>query len=175
MGQHQLETEWASFKKDMSSDGVTVEALVDQNTFASTLIDTGNLAFALISPKLVKSAGLQCIPIRPRSLEGVTAEPGTITKVARLTVNIEGYNDTIFGYVCPTHPGYDLILGRPWMNKRKVTVAPSKKTIYIHSSGQRIRLVSTEDRPLKKSHQLKEITAVAYGSYLRRYKKDRTI
>jgi hypothetical protein len=90
-----LAKEWASFKKDISSSGITVEALVNRYTFASTLINTGNLAYSLISPRLVKRAGLQCIPISPRVLEGVTEGPRTIRRVARLTINIKGYKDTI--------------------------------------------------------------------------------
>ena len=116
----------------MSSNGVTVETLVNLQTFASTLIDTGNLAYSLISPRLVQRAGLQCLPISPRVLEGVTEKPGTIQEVARLTIDIEGYKDVKWGYVSPSHPGYDLILGRPWMNKRQVTLALSKKSIYIY-------------------------------------------
>ena len=159
----------------MSSNGVTVETLVNKHTFASTLIDTGNLTFALISPQLVKHAGLQCIRISPRTLEGVNKESGTIQEVARLAIDIEGYQDTIWGYVSPSHPGYDLILGRPWMNKRQVTIAPSKKSIYIHSSQQRLRLISTEDRPIPRNAMTRQINAAAYSSYLRRAKKDKTI
>jgi transposase InsO family protein/predicted aspartyl protease len=175
VSQHKLKEEWASFKKDMSSNGVTVETLVNQHTFASTLIDTGNLAYSLISPHLVKRAGLQCLSISPRVLEGVTEESGTIREVARLTINIEGYKDTIWGYVSPSHPGYDLILGRPWMNKRQVTIAPSKRSIYIHSSNQRIRLISTEDRPIPRDPSMKQINAAAYYTYLRRSKTDKSI
>ena len=159
----------------MSSNGITVETLINRHTFASTLIDTGNLAYSLISPRLVRRASLQCLPISPRRLDGVTEEPGTITKVARLTIDIEGYKDTIWGYVSPSHPGYDLILGRPWMNKRQVTIAPSKKSIYIHSSHQRIRLVSTEDRPILKDQRLKRISAVAYYTYIRHSRNDKAV
>jgi hypothetical protein len=175
VSQHQLKEEWASFKKDMSSNGVTVETLVNQHTFASTLIDTGNLAYSLISPCLVKRAGLQCLSISPRRLEGVTEESGTIKEVARLTIDIEGYKDTIWGYVSPSHPGYDLILGRPWMNKRQVTIAPSKRSIYIHSSHQRICLISTEDRPIPRDPSMKQINAAAYHSYIQRSKTDQSI
>jgi len=79
----------------MSSNGVTVETLVNQYTFALTLIITSNLAYSLISPRLVKRAGLQCLSISPRALEGVTEESGTIREVTRLTINIKGYKDTI--------------------------------------------------------------------------------
>jgi hypothetical protein len=95
VSQQKLKEEWASFKKDISSNRVTVETLVNQHTFALTLIDTSNLAYSLISPRLVKRAGLQCLSIPPRVLEGVTEESGTIKEVARLTINIKGYKDTI--------------------------------------------------------------------------------
>ena len=116
----------------MSSNRITVETLVNQRSFATTLIDTGNLAFSLISPRLVKSASLQCVQITPRTLEGVTEESGTISEAARLTININGYKDTIWGYVSPTYPGYNILLGRPWMNKRRVIIALSKKSFYVH-------------------------------------------
>jgi hypothetical protein len=65
VSQHKLKEEWTSFKKDMSSNGVTVEMLVNQHTFASMLIDTGNLVYSLINPHLVKRAGLQCLSTSP--------------------------------------------------------------------------------------------------------------
>ena len=61
------------------------------------------------------------------------------------------------------------------MNKRQVTIAPSKKSIYIHSSHQRIRLISTEDRPIPKDLRLKRIGATAYYTYIRRSRNDKTV
>ena len=75
----------------MSSDRITVEALVNKTTFASTLIDTGNLSYALICPRFAKRAGLQCMDITPRKLEGVVDSKAQIDQVARLTINLEGY------------------------------------------------------------------------------------
>jgi hypothetical protein len=61
------------------------------------------------------------------------------------------------------------------MNKRQVTIAPSKRSIYIHSSHQRIRLISTEDCPIPRNPNVKQINAAAYHSYIRRSKKDQSI
>jgi hypothetical protein len=72
-----------------------VETLVNQHTFAFTLIDTSNLAYSLISPRLVKCASLQCLSISLWVLEGVTKKSITIKEVARLTINIDGYKDVI--------------------------------------------------------------------------------
>jgi hypothetical protein len=61
------------------------------------------------------------------------------------------------------------------MNKRQLTIALSKRSIYIHSSHQRIRLVSTEDRPISKDQCLKQIGAAAYHTYIRRSKNDKAV
>ena len=153
-----------------------MEALVNKTTFASTLIDTGNLSYALICPYFAKRSGLQCMDITPRKLEGVVGTKAQIDQVARLTINLEGYRETLFGYIGPAHPGYDIILGRPWMNKREVTIAPSKKSIYIRSTGQRLRFLSTEDRPI--SHRpgfVKQINAAAYSTWIRKHKTDKSV
>ena len=61
------------------------------------------------------------------------------------------------------------------MNKRQVTITPSKRSIYIHSLHQRIRLVSTEDRPISKDQCLKRIGAAAYHMYIWRSKNDKAV
>ncbi|KAK1914177.1 hypothetical protein P3342_007423 [Pyrenophora teres f. teres] len=61
------------------------------------------------------------------------------------------------------------------MNKRQVTIAPSKRSIYIHSSHQRIRLISTEDRPISKDRRLKQISAAAYCMYIRHSKNNKAV
>jgi hypothetical protein len=38
---------------------------INQVVYASCMIDSGTLAYALVSPSLVKKAGLQCIDIPP--------------------------------------------------------------------------------------------------------------
>jgi hypothetical protein len=154
-----------------------MKTLVNQYTFASILIDTSNLAYSLISPYLVKCAGLQCLSISPWRLEGVTEESGTIKEVARLTIDIESYKDTIWGYVSPLHPGYDLILGRTWINKRQVTIAPSKRSIYIYIyfSHQRICLTSTKNCPIPWDPSIKQTNAAADHFYIQHSKADQSI
>ena len=150
----------------MSSSRIIVEILVNQYTFALTLINTSNLTYSLISPRLIKRTSLQYIPISPYLLEGVTKESRTIQEVATLTINIKGYKDTIQGYVSLSHLGYNLILRRLQINKRQVTITPSKKSIYIYLSSQRIRLISTKDRLILRNLNIRQISATAYYSYL---------
>ena len=168
-----LRTRWARFEKEyMRCKAITVEALVNSAHFASMMIDTGNLTYSLVSPVFAKKAGLQCLDIKPRQLSGVNGEPGRITQVVRFKFNIEGYNDYAWGYVAPEHPGFDVILGRAWMNRRNVTIAPRKGSIYVHNTGQRIRLQSSEGRPRDEGQKLAEIDANAYALWLRKSREN---
>ncbi|KAF1934676.1 hypothetical protein EJ02DRAFT_304845, partial [Clathrospora elynae] len=46
----------------------------------------------------------------------------------KLRIDIEGYEETIWAYELKGDKQYDLILGRPWMNRHHVTLAPAKKS-----------------------------------------------
>ena len=64
------------------------------------------------------------------------------------------------------------------MDRLRVTIAPAKRSIYIHSTRQRIRLLSKEGEPVPilPSHQpLRQIGAAAYSLYLRASKENNTI
>jgi hypothetical protein len=156
----------------MNGKAISLHTLVNQTTFASTMIDSGCLANAFVSPSLVKRASLQCIDITPRTLVGVAGQ-GTISQVAKYNIDIEGFKDEGWAYVAGDGLGFDMLLGRPWMDRLQVTIAPAKRTIYIHATGQRIRLYSKEGQPVPvlADHQpLSEINAAAYALHLARAK-----
>ena len=100
----------------MNGKAISVHTLVNSTTFASTMIDSGCLANAFVSPSLVRKAGLQCIDIEPSILKGVAGQ-GTITKVAKYKADIEGFKDSGWAYVASDGLGFDMILGRPWMDR----------------------------------------------------------
>jgi len=62
----------------MNGKAISVHTLVNGTTFASTMIDSGCLANAFVSPSLVRKAGLQCIDIEPRILKGVACHGGEL-------------------------------------------------------------------------------------------------
>jgi hypothetical protein len=157
----------------MNGKAISIHTLVNQTTFASTMIDSGCLANAFVSPSLVKRAGLQCIDITPRTLIGVAGQE-TICQVAKYKIDIEGFKDEGWAYVAGDGLEFDMLLGRPWMDRLQVTIAPAKRTIYIHATGQHICLYSKEGQPvpLLTNHQpLSEISAAAYALYLTGTKK----
>ncbi|KAF2266571.1 hypothetical protein CC78DRAFT_578106 [Lojkania enalia] len=145
----QVIKDWEEFKKNRYMDGkaISVHALVNQTTYASCMIDSGSLANAMVSPSLVKKAGLQCIDIVPRRLLGINGE-GWIYQVAKYTADIEGFKDTGWVYVATDSMGYDILFRRAWMDRLRVTIAPAKRSIYIHSTRQRIRILSKEGEPV---------------------------
>ena len=157
----------------MNGNAISVHTLVNCTTFASTMIDSGCLANAFVSPSLVKKAGLQCINIEPRILKGVTGQ-GMITQVAKYNADIEGFKDSGWAYVASDGLGFDMIFGRPWMDRLQVTIAPSKRSIYVHATGQRVKIQSKEGQavPLVKGHQaLRAISAAAYALHLKGARK----
>lgn len=60
----ELEGHWQSFKeKHMQASPLTIHMLIDQIAYASTMIDSGCLTYALVSKAFVKKAKLQCMKI----------------------------------------------------------------------------------------------------------------
>jgi hypothetical protein len=70
-----------------------------------------------------------------------------MTDAVKFKIDIEGHEETMWAYVLEGEREYDLILGRPWMDKHGVTMAPAKKSIYIYSSLVCVR--SKEGRKLE--------------------------
>ncbi len=89
----------------------------------------------------------------------------------KMRIDIDGHEELIWAYEIPDEEEYDLILGRPWMDRQQVTVAPAKKSIFIHASQVRIR--SREGKkPLPK---LEQIDAKAFHAWASRSKKDKSV
>jgi hypothetical protein len=134
--------------------------------YASSMLDSGCLTYALVSASFVRKANLQCVNLpHSKQLDGVTGT-GTITRACEFTYDIEGYKRTGWGYVVEKgNLGYDILLGRSWFNKHNVTIAPAKKSIYIHSEGIRIRLRSKEGKSPQQP-MVQEISAVAMHKHI---------
>ncbi|KAB2098877.1 hypothetical protein AG0111_0g12970 [Alternaria gaisen] len=62
--------------------------------------------------------------------------------------------------------GEDIYLGRGWMNHNNVSVAPAKKSIFIHSTGVRVR--STEGISKQK---IRQVNAAAFSALIHRHRR----
>ena len=62
-----------------------------------------------------------------------------MTDAVKMRIDIEGHEESMWAYVLDGEREYDLILGRPWMDRQRVSIAPAKKSVYIHATQTRVR------------------------------------
>ncbi|KAI1006338.1 hypothetical protein K3495_g1882 [Podosphaera aphanis] len=97
------------------------------------MIDTGYPCFSVINETLVRNYSLCSEKITPRHLrlaDGTKAQ--TITRIARIEIDIDGRQERIWGYVMP-NLAYPLILGKPWMELNNVVYSAKRQTIRVGS------------------------------------------
>ncbi|PZD22055.1 hypothetical protein A1F96_11511, partial [Pyrenophora tritici-repentis] len=151
--------EWNKFKKEhMLAPPITIHVLVNQTHYTSALIDSGCLSYALITRSFVRRAKLERIPIPRKPIVGVNDQVSWVDEVAKFNFDINGYTETGFAYITPNDAEEDIILGRPWMDRNKVTIAPAKKSIYLHALGIRIRSQEGKAHPL----EIREVGATEF-------------
>jgi hypothetical protein len=142
----------------MLAPPITVYVLVNQSKYTSALIDSRCLSYALITCSFVRRAKLERITIPRKPIVSVNDQVSWVDEVAKFTFNMNGYTETRFAYVTPNDAKEDIILGRPWMNRNKVTIAPAKKSIYLHALGIRIRSQEGKAHPL----EIREVCATKF-------------
>jgi hypothetical protein len=87
--------------------------------------------------------------------------------MVKLKLDMSGHVENCFAYVLDGGD-YNMILGRPWMDCSDVTIAPAKKSIFIHGTQTRIR--SREGK--RAIEKLRLLDAAAYSTLIKRSKKD---
>ena len=86
----------------------------------------------------------------------------------RMRIDIEGHEETMWAYEMGGDDEYDLILGRPWLDQRGVTLSPARKSIFIYSSQTRVR--SKEGK--RPSQDIQEIGAPAFIALAKRLRRE---
>jgi hypothetical protein len=117
-----------------------------------------SLSYALITRSFVRKARLKRIPIPRKPIVGVNDQVSWVDEVAKFTFDMNGYTETGFAYVTLNNAEEEIILGRLWMNRNKVTIAPAKKSIYLHALGIRIRSQEGKAHPL----EIREVGATEF-------------
>jgi hypothetical protein len=132
----QTSSEWSQFQqKHMRPLPITIDLIVNNIVNATALIDCGCLCYALIDKKFAYRHRLERYQIPVRMIEGVNGKLSKINEVARFSFKLHGYEETAYAYVMDLSSGEDVYLGRGWMDRRNVTIAPAKKSIFIHLKG----------------------------------------
>jgi hypothetical protein len=132
-------SEWKQFQlKHMKTAPLTVNLIVNSAYNASALVDSGCLCYALVSRKFARRSRLERFEITPQLIEGINGKRSTIREIAKFEFDIHGHRESAYAYVID-NMDEDIIIGKGWMDHRDVTVAPAKKSLFIHSKGIRVR------------------------------------
>ena len=157
-------SEWNQFQLEhMRTPPLTVDVIVDDIYNATALIDSGCLCYALVNKRFADRNHLERFSVPPRKIQGIDGQASQITEVVRWTFRMHGHKESAYAYVVDM-PGEDVVLGKGWLDHRRVTINLAKKTLYIHSAGVRVR--TEEGR--KKPSGLQQVSAAAFAALARR-------
>lgn len=125
----------------MDSAPFTMSILINKETYASTLFDTGCLSYGMITSRFAQRHNLQRMKINPRTLTGFDGPSGSsVDEVAVVQIDIDGHQETrAYFYVVPKIASYDLILGLPWMKQNEVVLDAGNASLTIGSTGTYVR------------------------------------
>lgn len=116
-----MEQKWRDFERQIDTKPFCVSTLLNRQSNASAMIDSGCLTYGLISESVVSYYQLQRIPIVPRIIEGWDGRGDSSSQaIAHLTVDIGGQPSEVYLFIV-SQLDYDIILGRPWMKDQRVT------------------------------------------------------
>lgn len=104
---------------------------------ARTLIDIGCATYRFVSSQFVSKNNLKRIPIDARTVKGFNGSKEEV-KVVRTFTDIGGYHRRIFLYVVKSLSGYDMILGRPWMDDNSAVSDAKDAALLLKEVNMRV-------------------------------------
>ena len=148
------------------------ETLVNDTHFVKTLIDNNCGSYALISKRYARKVKLDTISIKPRSIERVIASmDGEIREVARVDLDIGGYQmRRVFAYILPGQTD-DLILGRPWMQHEFVKIDEKAETLRFTLNG--VEVLNIERRKSRAANAILPINHISASTFTGIAKRER--
>ena len=162
--------DWQHFERThMNSHPFTVQTLIDYNTTACTLVDTGCLSYGVISKEFAQKHHLTTLEISPTPIRGVTGQIEYITHIVRTRMDMGTHSEeNAFFYVLPDNLGYDLILGLPWLNRHDGQLEAKRGRLYLRTTGSRIY---RHDKGPQTDLQVLRISASVMGAYIKRARR----
>lgn len=135
-----LREAWERFEDSMVGDPFVVSALVNDVTFADTLIDTGCLAYGLCDPRFAQKHKLTRISITPRDITGFDGKfSSSIDEIAVVSLDLDGYREErVFLYVAPISD-YNMILGMPWITAQDARINGPRSEMRIGVTNTIVR------------------------------------
>lgn len=116
--------------RSMDTTPFIIDVLMNSAFYVDALFDSGCLCLSAFSSQFVHNRKLPRIPIeaRPLRLADKDEREKMITHITYADIDINGRCQRIFGYIIKDL-SYDLILGKPWMEKNGVVYRSAKRTI----------------------------------------------
>ena len=124
----------------MDGEPFVVSALINDITFANTLIDTGCLSYGLCDSRFAQKNNLTRLRIEPRDVEAFDGKiSASVDELAMVTLDLDGHRETrIFMYVLPIGH-YDMILGMPWITAQDARINGPRLEMRIGATGTIVR------------------------------------
>ncbi|EMD59963.1 hypothetical protein COCSADRAFT_40415, partial [Bipolaris sorokiniana ND90Pr] len=124
-------------RKHIRPPPITIDLIINNVVNATALIDYRCLCYALINRKFAYRHCLERFQIPTQIIKGVNNKLSEINKVARFSFKLYGYEESAYAYVMDLSSSENVYLERGWIDHRDVTIAPAKKSIFIHLKGIR--------------------------------------
>ncbi len=92
-----LREEWRVFQKDIHCNPIIVLVLVNQLSFAHTMVNTRCLTYGLCDPSFASRWNLERLEIKPFYMEAFDGEKAarSIREVAVTDIDLEGFTDRV--------------------------------------------------------------------------------
>lgn len=133
----------------MNSAPFTMLILINKETYAHTLFDTGCLFYEMITSRFAQKHNLQRMKINPCTVTGFDGPSGSsVDEVVIVQIDIDGHKESrAFFYIVPKIASYDLIVGLPWMKQNEVIMDAGNTSITIGITGTYVwnRAVTVKD------------------------------
>src|SRR5208282_3656250 len=169
-----MDKAWKKFRPRMEGTPFLVSALINDQTFAKALIDTGCMSYGLCNSKFATKNNLQHLQISPREIQGFDGCAGQINEVVCVSMDIEGhYEDHVFLYVVSNLVDYDLILGMPWYAGQDARIDAPRREMTINSTGVIVKNVARSTK--KETMECAQVSAVSFHGWTKRSRKNKDI
>ena len=106
------EAEVKTALKKMTSLSITIDMLLNGVSYTHTLVNSGCLCFGMMTKKTVEQNKLKQFSVPPQRVINVMGKTGTINKMTKVHINVDGHTETCYFYIKGNNLKYDLILSR---------------------------------------------------------------
>jgi hypothetical protein len=148
----------------MDGDPFVVPALINDESFANTMIDSGCLSYGLCDYKFARKHNLERVRIRPRRVSGVDGNvTDTVDEVVAVRLDLDGHREErVFMYLTRIG-GYDMILGLPWISAQGAMIDARKSEMFLQSTRTTVKSIGAASDRYRSCVKAVQVSAAAFG------------